>query len=208
MATNEPYYLDAVNSRGMGVRVTFEWTRDRYSHTIYGIRKGHADAVANSVEDERFDEWPLSPPIQELRESLDSAGQRTLLLMGSAAYGHWSATARVEHFDAENPYVEFDVAVRLHRSPAYLGVAYDTLNEATWTGMPGGLAFIHCEPHALVIAAPLGSIEVDSPAPTDLLKAFPAPDMPNRRWFLPAAPLPAQYPATFRWQYCVASAFA
>jgi hypothetical protein len=205
---SEPICLDAINTRGVGVRVAFGRTGDRFSHALYGIRRSDIVEVARSVDQEDFEGWPLSPPVQELREVPDDSGRPMLLLLGSAAYGHWSATVRTTGLDQGNPYLEFDIAVRLHRSPAYIGVAYESLEGTTWTGMPGGLAFAHSIPHALVISAPLQSPEAESRAPTDLLKGFEAPGKPNRRLFLPATPLPTRYPVTFRWQYCVASALA
>ncbi|HEX6964067.1 MAG TPA: hypothetical protein VF175_19520 [Lacipirellula sp.] len=208
MAANKPYKLDAVNNRGVGVRVAFERVSDRFSQTLYGLRKDAVDAVAHSVDDKDFEGWPLSFPVQELREVENAAAQRALLLMGSAAYGHWSATVQVTHFDDANPYIEFDVAVRLHRAPAYLGIAYKTIEGATWTGTPGGLAFAHRPPHSIVIAAPLKWTEGDVYAPTDFVKAFESPHDANAWLFLPASPLPSTYPATYRWKYCVASALA
>ena len=107
---------------------------------------------------------------------------------------------------------QFDVAVRLHRAPAYLGVAFETLPEANWIDMqfdqPSGLAFAHQKKHALVISAPLDELEAASRTPSDFLKAFSDQGAPNRRLFLPAAPLPTQYPATYRWRYCISSALA
>jgi hypothetical protein len=206
MATGEPIYLDAVNDRGVGVRVAFTRIGDLFSQTLYGIRGSQVVEVACSVDREDFDGWPLSPPVQELREVPDDSGRPTLVMLGSAAYGHWSATVRTAYFDQANPYLEFDTAVRLHRRPAYIGIAYDAMAGTTWTGTHGGVAFAQRDPHALVISAPLESAE--SCAPTDLLKGFEAPGMPTRRLFFPATPLPMRYPATFRWQYCVASALA
>lgn len=208
MAAKESYHIDAINSRSIGVRVMFEWVGDRYSQTLYGVRKDAVDAIVRSVDDEDFEGWPLSFPIQELREVENAAVQRALLLMGSAAYGHWSATVQVAHFDDANPYIEFDIAVRLHRLPAYLGIAYRTIEGATWTGTPGGLAFAHRAPHTIAIAAPLECREDDAYAPTDFVKAFESPHDANAWLFLPASPVPTTYPATFRWKYCVASALA
>jgi hypothetical protein len=140
---SEPICLDAINTRGVGVRVAFGRTGDRFSHALYGIRRSDIVEVARSVDQEDFEGWPLSPPVQELREVPDDSGRPMLLLLGSAAYGHWSATVRTTGLDQGNPYLEFDIAVRLHRSPAYIGVAYESLEGTTWTGMPGGLAFAH-----------------------------------------------------------------
>jgi hypothetical protein len=208
----QPTILDAVNQRGVGVRVSLHRIGDRFAQTIYGIRKNTVDPILKSVEDADYEGWPLCPPLQELRELADVDGNRSLLLLGSAAYGHWSASIRSVQFSQANPCLEFDLAVRLHRAPAYLGVAFEALPDANWIDMQfdqaSGLAFAHREKHALVISAPLEEIETASQAPSDFLKAFSDQGDPNRRLFLPATPLPKQYPATYRWRYCIASALA
>jgi hypothetical protein len=208
----QPTILDAVNPRGVGVRVSLQRIGDRFAQTIHGVRKSGIDPILKSVEDADYEGWPLCPPLQELREVTDVDGNRSLLLLGSAAYGHWSASSRSVQFAQSNPYLEFDVAVRLHRAPAYLGVAFETLPEANWIDMqfdqPSGLAFAHQKKHALVISAPLDELEAASRTPSDFLKAFSDQGAPNRRLFLPATPLPKQYPATYRWRYCIASALA
>jgi hypothetical protein len=209
---DRPTILDAVNALGVGVRVSLQRVGDRFTQTIYGVRRNQIDPILRSVEDADYEGWPLCPPLQELRELTDGDGSRSILLLGSAAYGHWSASVRSVSFRKGNPNLEFDVAVRLHRAPAYLGFAFETLPEANWIDMqfdqPSGLAFAHREKHALVISAPLEEIETASRAPSDFLKAFSDQGDPNRRLFLPATPLPKQYPATYRWRYCIASALA
>lgn len=199
--------LDAVDHRGDGVRVEFSRIGDRYAHTIYGVRGDSAVPIVSSVEDADYEGWPLSPPLQELRELTDDAGDRTLLLLGSAAYGHWSASIRSATFARANPYLEFDVAVRLHRAPAYLGVAYETVAGANWIDT-GDLAFPQRDPHALCICAPLSKTDADSTARSERLKAFPDPNTPNRRLYLPTTPMPERFPNTYRWRYWIAPALA
>lgn len=203
--------LDAVNSRGVGVRVALRRIGDRFAHTISGIRRDRIDAIVESVEDADYQGWPLSPPLQELRDLTDAAGNHSLLLLGSAAYGHWSATirsARSAHFAKEDPYLEFDIAVRLHRAPAYLGIAYQAVTDASWLEMPSGLTFAKRGPHAMGISAPLNEAVAFSTPPSDLLKAFVGETSPTRRVFLPATPLPGNYPATYRWRYWIAAALS
>jgi hypothetical protein len=208
----QPTILDAVNALGVGVRVSLRRVGDRFTQTIYGVHRNQIDPILKSVEDADYEGWPICPPLQELRELTDVDGSRSILLLGSAAYGHWSASVRSMRFRKGNPNLEFDVAVRLHRAPAFLGFAFETFPEANWIDMqfdhPPGFAFAHREKHALLISALSEDIDEPSQAPSDFLKAFSDQGAPNRRLFLPATPLPTQYPATYRWRYCIASALA
>jgi hypothetical protein len=206
MATGEPIYLDAVNERGFGVRISFRQVGDRFGHMIWGVRPDRVDPVAESVDDADYEGWPLSPPVQELREANGPEGSRALLLIGSAAYGHWSASIRPGVIHKINPCIELDVAVRLHRSPAYLGAAYEIVNEGTWKDFP----YDYCltagswGTQRILITSFPNDVK-DPPPSTDSLKSFPGDSKPDRRLFLPAAPLPRSYPATYRWRYVIAA---
>jgi hypothetical protein len=206
MATGEPTYLDAVNKRGFGVRVSFRQAGDLFGHTIWGVRPDGVDPVAESVEDGDYEGWPLSFPVQELREASGPEGTRALLLIGSAAYGHWSASVRAGVIHKTNPCIELDVAVRLHRNPAYLGAAYEIVNDGLWKDSP----FDQCvaagswgTQRILITSSPNDGRDVH-PA-TGGLKSFPGDNRPDRRLFLPTAPLPRSYPATYRWRYVIAA---
>jgi len=204
---NSTHQLDAINSLGVGVRIAFHRNGDCFAHTIYGVHKDRIDAILNSVDDLDASGWPLSIPVQEIRETPFPSGGTALVLMGAAASGHWSATVRPVHFDDANPCLEFDVAVRLTRSPAYLGACYELQGEAAWAGDYSHMAFASLKPHGLVISRPLGSRNPSSEQ-LDLLQTRPDPVAPRLRRITPAASLPQQYPATHRWQYGIASALA
>lgn len=205
MAAHETI-LDAVNEWGDGVRVGFQRIGDRYSHTLYAVSGGKADAIVQSVDDDDVQGWPLSPPVQELREATDPDGNRTLLLMGAAAAGHWSASAAIKRRGDRDPFLALDVAVRLARPPAYLGAAYDADDFTQWDDLPGGLALPHRDGRVLWITAALDQEVRDRAGknPLESLRASRDAERPRRRRFEPTAPLPSTYPATYRWQYEVA----
>jgi hypothetical protein len=208
MSSSQPaYHLDAVNSRGVGVRVKFDRVGDCFSHTLYAAGMDDEEPIARSV----MATWkgvPSSPPVQEIRETQEPTGGRTILLMGAAAAGHWSGTVRVARFDQANPYIEFDFAVRLWRQPILISTAYETLGRATWSSAQAGtLAFAHGDPHVLVISAPFGKPE-DLKTSDGPLECIEHPGKPRVRVFVPTTKLPQQYPATYRWRYCISSGLA
>ena len=203
-------HLDAVDDHGVGVRVGFRRIGGGFVHTLYGVRMDDALAIVQSVDDADVQGWPLNLPVQEVREATDSAGQRSLLLMGAAANGHWSASVSAARYGAADPYLSFDVAVRLRQAPAYLGAAYETVAGADWINVSDRLAFPTRDDQGLCIFGTLDPAEVEggSERSLDLLKTERHADHPNWRLFLPMAPLPAQYPATYRWRYSIAAALS
>lgn len=194
--------LDAVNPRGVGVRISLQRMGDRFAHTIYGVRHDTIDPIIASVEDADYEGWPLSPPLQELRESTDAEGNRALLLLGSAAYGHWSVSISSKFVHVRSPCIEIDLAVRLHRAPAYLGTAYELVGNGNWIDHVFTVA--KRDPHRLLITASPEDV-TGTVTPSDLLKAFPG-EAPSRRLFLPARQLPQHYPGSYRWRYIIAAA--
>jgi hypothetical protein len=202
-------YLDAINDDGSGVCVCFHRVGDHYRHVLQSFVEGQAQTIVSSVDDLTYDEWPISPPYQQLREVADGDGHRSLLLVGSAAFGHWSASIRMVRRNA-GALLEFDIAVRLHRLPAFLGMTYEAGAGTCWVDLPGGLAMPMRGNVALWITAPLERIEAEDASaavhPLAQLKAFYDPTDRNRRLYLPTPPLPKQFPATYRWRYHVAAA--
>jgi hypothetical protein len=202
-------HLDAVNDDESGVRVLFYREGDRYRHALQSLHAGMVQSVVSSVDDVTHDEWPISPPYQDLRKVADTEGQPSLLLVGSAAHGHWSASVRVVRRSAGS-ILDFDIAVRLHRLPEFLGMAYDAVSDACWIDLPGGLAMPMRGKIALWITAPHERSEAEDAQaafhPLARLKALQDPAYPNRRLYLPTPPLPERFPATYRWRYQVAAA--
>jgi hypothetical protein len=202
--------LDAVNERGDGVRVGFRRIGDRFAHTLYGVLGGESLAIVKSVDDADDQGWPLSIPVQELREANDAEGKPTILLMGAAAAGHWSASVAIAQRGDRDPYLAFDVAVRLARPATYLGVAYDVDDQSRWVDLPGALAIAQRDQHALWITAGLDGPTSDATGknPFELLQACGDARRSQCRRFQPTAPLPTTFPATYRWRYEISHAAA
>ena len=203
MDNSYEYQLDAVNHRDIGVRVAFRLTEDRYGHTFSAIRGDRITPIVSSVEDADEKGWPLSPPVQEIREVTAADGGRTLLLIGAAAHGHWSAGIRSFEHKVAGHFLEFDVAVRLSQAPSYLGAAYELADGARWVNMPAGQIYAAHDDVEVAVMASLDEAVATSTRPSALLQPSSAPGKPTRRTFSPHYSQLSEFPTTFRWRYWV-----
>jgi hypothetical protein len=203
MPSDQPLQLDAVDQRGLGVRVAFHLVGDRYGHTLSAVRGDQIAPLLSSVEDVDQQGWPLSPPVQEIREVADAEGARTLLLIGAAAHGHWSAGVRSFKHNVAGHFLEFDVAVRLTRLPSHLGAAYELAEGARWINLPAGQVYAAQGDAELAVMASLDDAVAASKRPSELLKSSLNAGHPQRRTFCPDFSQLADFPATFRWKYWV-----
>jgi hypothetical protein len=106
--------------------VSFRWTEGRFRHSIVlndsnGTTLDHWEDAIESASDE----WPASPPIQQL--SLESIQERpTLLGVGQAGKSHWSISVEpIAAPDARG--LRFDLACRSRTLPHWLGSTYKRL---------------------------------------------------------------------------------
>lgn len=99
MAQQQSFEIESINETGVGVRVRFTWRDDRFGHTIYFVRGETEIACVASCEGGSSDDWPPSPPIQEIHEQQNGDG-KILFLTGMAGTGHWSMTVETrERFE-------------------------------------------------------------------------------------------------------------
>jgi hypothetical protein len=105
-----------------GLRVVFFRSGDRYAHRFDVL-----DAAGNtwtpncySLEGEPDDDWPPSPPFQQLHVE-DRPTGRVILLVGMAGRTHWSAAVEVA---ADRKSIAFDVAARVQAEPKDLSSEY------------------------------------------------------------------------------------
>jgi hypothetical protein len=114
--------LDATDPRGRTLRIEFVRSDDRFGHFISVVDPaGHARAVLESVEGTARDQWPASPPLQNLSVEQLAPDRRVALLVGMAGRSHWSAS--IEAVPGEAAFV-FDVACRTSGNHAELGSLY------------------------------------------------------------------------------------
>ncbi|RIK76440.1 MAG: hypothetical protein DCC67_13910 [Planctomycetota bacterium] len=195
MNCNSPITLDALDELGRGIRLSFEWRGDRYGHTICGVNGDEAVPIAVSVDERGSGDGPLSPPVQEIREIADATGGRQLMLIGAAAGAHWSMTVRAAAEENQR-YLEFDVAVRVQKPPAPLGIALDAVAPAEWIDLPSGEVACRRDRRLLFVALTPTAAAQRPPA-----AAQRAAGAAQRRILPPPLGLPRTFPSTIRWRY-------
>jgi hypothetical protein len=113
--------LDAVGAIGT-LRIEFLFRADRYGHTISVVEPGGRQVpLLESIEGTAADEWPPSPPLQNLSIEEIAPGRRATLLVGMAGRSHWSAS--IEPVVGEAAMI-FDIACRTRESQASLRSTY------------------------------------------------------------------------------------
>lgn len=111
--SNEPNSIELGSPDGLWV-AEFWWDQDRYAHRFVGRVDG--DIAASSIEGDSSQDWPPSPPIQQLSlESVDD--QPAVLGVGGAGRGHWSVSVLTgrDPSKVNCVYFQFDLACRSKR---------------------------------------------------------------------------------------------
>lgn len=112
---------DATTLEGLGVRVTFHRLADRFSHVVEATREAETIVLLESLEGTAEDDWPSSPPLQELHFENRPDGSRLALLVGRAGRSHWSLSIEAA---ADSRRLVFDAACRVREAPLRLGSEY------------------------------------------------------------------------------------
>lgn len=131
-AANQPATMVLASTDGL-LRVEFRWHRDRYQHFFFAGptpaqgatpngEAGPESPLGESVEGDAENDWPPSPPIQQLSaETID--GENVLLGVGAAGQCHWSISVERQTLD-DVSMLKFDLACRCKASPQGLGSLY------------------------------------------------------------------------------------
>jgi hypothetical protein len=122
-------FLDATDPAGLTLRVQFVHRCDRYGHAILAVDlTGREHPLLESIEGSATDDWPPSPPLQNLSIHELGSGRRAALLVGMAGRSHWSAS--VEPVPDQAALV-FDIACRIAGDHGRLGSMYTALAQNT-----------------------------------------------------------------------------
>ena len=121
LKNSEPLFLQTTDDRGRGLRVTFVWNQDRYSHTVAIVQGERLLPLLASDECGDDPGWPLAPPLQQLSIEPRADGCHVALGVGMAGRSHWSIS--VEPIAGEPGFL-FDIACRTVARPAFLGTRY------------------------------------------------------------------------------------
>jgi len=194
VAEHSPVILEAIDPRGRGLRATFVWCRDRWAHTIAIVTRERmgperVGPLLASEEGGDRDEWPPSPPLQQLHVENRAGDGRVALLVGMAGQSHWSLSVEAV---AEARQLVFDAACRLGGSTdsrsSKLGSSYRAMiapaidaQGVVRLSAYGQSCLVACEPAGEYSAAVLtGNAEGLTIVP--LADSAPARSAPNRRW--------------------------
>ena len=118
------YSLTSMGNDGSALQVSFTRVGDRFEQTVTRLdHLGNTIAVWRDVHDSGSDDWPASPPIQEL--SLEEIGGKNVLLgVGRAGKSHWSVSIETTE-SGSAPAIHFDFACRCPAPPQWLGTTYN-----------------------------------------------------------------------------------
>lgn len=107
------------------LRVVFHWQTDRFAHTVEVFPDDTWIAVLRSIEGTPAEDWPASPPLQQVHRE-DRGREQVILAVGMAGRSHWSASVT---FDPVGPSLDFDLACRVHETPVWLGSRYSAYEQ-------------------------------------------------------------------------------
>ena len=118
MSTQE---LNTGSATGNRLRIGFVWDVDRYRQTISLVSDSVLEtdpiAILTSVEGDREQVWPPSPPLQDLNFHEVPSGSCAALAVGMAGTSHWSLAWEASQ---NEPSLLCDVACRVKETPGYL----------------------------------------------------------------------------------------
>lgn len=112
---------------GGGLRVVFRRLADRFAHRVEWMACGGVISLVESIEGTADEDWPASPPLQELHFQRRAEGNQLALLVGRAGASHWSMSIELDPAAAQ---ISFDVACRVRAAPGRLGSRYRRLDIA------------------------------------------------------------------------------
>ena len=117
--------ISALDESGNGLVLEFFREQDRFAHTISLQAAGKKIGRLHSVEGNGDQDWPVSPPGQQLSIESQPSGD-VALLVGMAGKCHWSMSVQAISKHHSDPKLEFDIACRLGNEIE--------LSEVNWLG--------------------------------------------------------------------------
>ena len=118
---NQTLQLSTDSINGVQLRVTFARETDRWSHVVERIQADQTTTVLSSIEGTADDDWPPSPPLQELSVH-DLGNVQAILGVGMAGVGHWSISCTVD-----GPALKFELACLVKDKDQLTSLAKDQL---------------------------------------------------------------------------------
>ncbi|MBI1900126.1 MAG: hypothetical protein HYS13_03290 [Planctomycetia bacterium] len=207
---------------GGGFRVDLCRLADRYAHVILVVAGGEVGAAGGelgaaggelgaaggeyvpllqSVEGTAKEEWPPSPPLQELLVQPHALGGETALLVGMAGGSHWSAGIELPNAGP----LAVDVACRVSKKP---GPMASGLLTADYLLAPDVRLELDgpppCPTGSLVFPGGSVRVELESADAREVaITAASRDGGPALSFIVRASPgnCPGDWPRTIRWRY-------
>ena len=117
----ESVILEAPCAANRSLRACFDWRDDRFGHNIELSDQAGSCLLLCSHEGLHADNWPLSPPLQQLHREDRGGGHQVVLLVGMSGREHWSSSVEI---DPDGRAITFDVACRVGTPAAALRSTY------------------------------------------------------------------------------------
>lgn len=175
-------------------RIDFARGGDRLAHAIsWCPLDGEPLLFVSSREGAGDENWPSSPPLQELHVERRSDDLTVALLVGMAGSSHWSLVVEA-HARAER--LVFEAACRVHTAPERLGSTYELGAACTCIAVE--------DASALRIAASSEAWRIESESVGDLPQAELLLDAQGRCLTLSPALARPKHAHTIRWRYWLA----
>lgn len=171
------YTLCRNSADGSRLCIEFRRAGDRFTHTIRRTdASGETADEWVEVQSGDSDDWPASPPIQEL--SLESIADSDVLLgVGRAGKSHWSISVETSEVDGEAA-LRLDIACRCPAPPQWLGSTYDVKPAVTNGQASRSPLAIRCEADTSAVEGP-------------------------SRLVIEPIERPSRWPGTVRWRFSV-----
>ena len=157
--------------------VDFRSQADRVGHALLATDGQREVLLAETLEGNGEQDWPPSPPLQQLSLETTADGRPCALLVGMAGISHWSAS--VEFMAGV---IRFELACRAKQLPELLASTYRA-GEGT------------LEVGRSIVLRTVGGRLVMRPAANTSLRAD------GNQWSMAADSLPATVPNTVCWGY-------
>lgn len=145
------------------LRLEFHKTEDRWAHSLLVAGPEQTKAVLTSVEGTSDDDYPASPPVQDIDRHVLPGGE-ALLSVGMAGNGHWSTSYSVDDSEGR-PTIKADLACLLKKTDCtekWLGSTYSVDKRVTVQGVAGGVRFVLNEIEIDLVANPeYASVKLD-----------------------------------------------
>ena len=101
------------------------WGEDRFAHRLVWTFGGRRHVLLTSIEGRPDEDWPPSPPLQQMARQASSAGP-ILLGLGMAGANHWSASMQARSGDPNDCGLQIELACLVRQPNPRLGCRYRT----------------------------------------------------------------------------------